>query len=83
MPICWLPVLTLMGGLDVTALLLIVAAGNLPDPALATVASSGFGAVAVVWARIFLKESIAPIQLVGMAMVFGGVAVLAGGSALF
>jgi drug/metabolite transporter (DMT)-like permease len=81
LPIRWLPVLTLMGGLDVTALLLIVAAGNLPDPALATVASSGFGAVAVVWARIFLKESIAPIQLGGMVLVFAGVAVLAGGAA--
>ena len=80
-PVRWLPVLSLMGLLDVTALLLIVTAGNLPDPALATVASSGFGAVAVVWARIFLKESIAPIQLVGMAMVFVGVGVLAGGPA--
>jgi drug/metabolite transporter (DMT)-like permease len=82
-PVRWLPVLSLMGLLDATALLLIVTAGNLPDPALATVASSGFGAVAVVWARIVLKETIAPIQLVGMAMVFGGVAVLASGSALF
>lgn len=78
LPVRWLPVLALMGGLDVTALLLIVTAGNLPDPALATVASSGFGAVAVVWARIFLRESIAPIQLAGMVLVFAGVAVLAG-----
>jgi drug/metabolite transporter (DMT)-like permease len=76
-PLRWLPILTLMGGLDVTALLLIVAAGNLPDATLATVASSGFGAVAVIWARLFLKEPIGTIQLIGIAFVFGGVVVLA------
>ncbi len=76
-PLRWLPVLTLMGGLDVAALLLVVAAGTLPDATLATVASSAFGAVAVVLARIFLKEPITPIQLTGMVMIFGGVGVLA------
>ncbi len=76
-PLRWLPMLTLMGGLDVTALLLVVAAGILPDATLATVASSAFGAVAVVLARIFLKEPITPIQLTGMIMIFGGVGVLA------
>ena len=81
LPLLWLPMLTLMGGLDVTALLLIVAAGTLPDPELATVASSAFGAVAVVWARLLLKESIAAKQLVGIALVFGGVVVLAGSGA--
>lgn len=81
-PIRWFPVLSLMGLLDVTALLLIISAGSLPDPTHATVASSAFGAVAVVWARVFLKESISPIQLVGMALVFVGVAVLAGSSGL-
>ena len=79
LPVRWLPVLTLMGALDVTALALIVGAGNLPDPALATVASSGFGAVAVIWARLFLKEAIGPMQLIGIGFVFAGVAVLAGG----
>jgi drug/metabolite transporter (DMT)-like permease len=77
LPLRWLPVLTLMGGLDITALLLIVAAGSLADPELATVASSAFGAVAVVWARLLLKEPIAPMQLLGIALVFCGVAVLA------
>jgi drug/metabolite transporter (DMT)-like permease len=74
----WLPFLALMGGLDVTALGTIIAAGNLPDPAFATVVSSAFGAVTVVLARLFLKEAISPAQLAGMAMIFGGVAVLAG-----
>jgi len=82
LPIRWLPVLSLMGLLDATALALVVAAGSLPDPTHGTVASSGFGAVAVVWARIFLKESIAPIQLGGMVLVFAGVAVLAWSAAV-
>src|SRR5690606_6403160 len=37
-PARWFPVLSLMGLLDVTALLLIVTAGSLPDPTHATVA---------------------------------------------
>jgi drug/metabolite transporter (DMT)-like permease len=56
----------------------ITAAGNLPDPAFATVVSSAFGAVTVLLARIFLKEPIAPAQFAGMVLIFGGVGVLAG-----
>jgi len=73
----WLPLLGLMGGLDVTALVLIASAGQLPDPALATVTSSAFGAVAVLLARLVLKERIAPAQLAGIVLIFSGVAVLA------
>jgi drug/metabolite transporter (DMT)-like permease len=74
----WLPFLALMGGLDVTALGTIVAAGNLPNPAFATVVSSAFGAVTVVLARLFLKEAVSPAQLAGMVMIFGGVVALVG-----
>jgi len=70
-------VLGLMGALDVGAFLAVVAAGNLPDPALATVTSSAFGAVTVILARVLLRERIAPVQLIGMVLIFGGVAVLA------
>jgi drug/metabolite transporter (DMT)-like permease len=77
-PARWLPLLGIMGGLDVVALSSIFAAGNLPDPAFAVVGSSAFSAVTVVLARAILKEPIAPIQLFGMALVFGGVAGLAG-----
>jgi drug/metabolite transporter (DMT)-like permease len=66
-----------MGCLDVAALGTIAAAGNLPDPEFATVVSSTFGAVTVVLARLFLKEPIAPAQLAGMVLIFGGVAALA------
>jgi drug/metabolite transporter (DMT)-like permease len=74
----WLPLLGFMGLLDVIALGTIVAAGNWPEPAFATVVSSAFGAVTVLLARLFLKEPIAPTQLGGMALIFGGVGVLAG-----
>jgi drug/metabolite transporter (DMT)-like permease len=76
-PAAWLPVLGLMGALDVGAFLAVVAAGTLPNPALATVTSSAFGAVTVVLASVILREKIAPIQLIGMVLIFGGVAVLA------
>ena len=78
LPARWLPMLGLMGALDVTALGTVVAAGNLADPEFATVVSSTFGAVAVILARLFLKEEIAPAQLGGMVLIFGGVAMLAG-----
>ena len=79
LPMRWLPLLALMGCLDVAALGTIVAAGNLPDPEFATVVSSAFGAVTVhACARVFLKEPISPAQLGGMALIFGGVGALAG-----
>lgn len=77
LPARWL-LLGLMGGLDVAAFAAILAAGNLPDPAFATVVSSAFSAVTVILARAILKEPISPIQLVGMILIFGGVAGLAG-----
>jgi drug/metabolite transporter (DMT)-like permease len=78
LPPRWLPLLGLMGGLDVAGLAAILAAGNLPDPAFATVASSAFSAVTVILARAILKEPISPVQLLGMILIFGGVAGLAG-----
>ena len=77
-PLGWLPLLGLMGCLDVIALGTITAAGNWPSPEFATVVSSAFGAITVVLARVFLKEEIAPVQAGGMVLIFGGVAVLAG-----
>jgi uncharacterized membrane protein len=78
LPVRWLPLLALMGCLDVAALGTIVAGGNLPDPEFATVVSAAFSAITVLLARAFLKEPIAPAQLAGMALIFGGAAALAG-----
>ncbi|MGH6864957.1 MAG: DMT family transporter [Methyloceanibacter sp.] len=77
-PASWLPLLALMGCLDVIALGTITAAGNLVDAAFATVVSSAFGAVSVLLARIFLKEPMASAQLGGITLIFGGVGLLAG-----
>jgi drug/metabolite transporter (DMT)-like permease len=75
----WLPLLAFMGCLDVLALTTVMAAGHMPNPAIATVVASSFSAVSVVLARIVLKEIIVPLQLIGMVMIFGGVAILAAG----
>ena len=77
-PMRWLPLLAVMGVLDVAALGTIVAAGSLPDAAFATVVSSAFGAVTVLLARAILKEPIAPLQAAGIVLIFAAVAVLAG-----
>lgn len=77
MPARWLPVLGAMGLLDVSALVAVTTAGNLPDPAIATVVSSGFGAVSVILAWLFLREKISMLQLLGIGLIFGGVMVLA------
>lgn len=77
-PARWLPMLAIMGVLDVAALGTIVAAGDLPDAAFATVVSSAFGAVTVLLARAFLKEPVAKLQAAGIVVIFAAVAVLAG-----
>lgn len=77
MPVRWLPVIVAMGLLDVGALLAVTMAGSLPDPAIATVVSSGFGAVSVILAWLLLREKISLLQLVGIVLIIGGVVVLA------
>jgi uncharacterized membrane protein len=76
-PVRWLPVIAVMGVLDVCALVSVTTAGTLPDPAIATVVSSGFGAVSVILARIFLSERISVLQFFGIVLIFVGVGVLA------
>ena len=77
LPLRWLPLLGLMGCLDVAALAALTAAGNLPSPEFTTVVSSAFGAITVLLARVFLKEPISLVQLGGILLIFGGVASLA------
>ncbi len=74
----WLPLLAVMGVLDVAALGTIVAAGDLPDAAFATVVSSAFGAVTVLLARVVLEEPVSKLQAAGIILIFAAVAVLAG-----
>jgi drug/metabolite transporter (DMT)-like permease len=69
-------VLALMGLLDALALGLVTAAGGLAHAEYASVASSLFGVLTVLLAAWFLKEHVRPVQWLGIACVFGGIAVL-------
>lgn len=68
--------LVLMGLLDALALGLVTASGSLPRAEYASVASSLFGVLTILLAAWFLKEHVRPVQWLGIACVFGGIAVL-------
>jgi drug/metabolite transporter (DMT)-like permease len=66
-----------MGACDALALSLVLAAGSLPNPEFASVASSTFGMVTILLAWGFLKEKMTPPQWGAVAMVFAGIGYLA------
>jgi drug/metabolite transporter (DMT)-like permease len=68
--------LVVMGVLDVVALGLVTASGALPKAEYAAVAASLFGVLTVILAAWFLKERTRPIQWLGIATVFSGIAAL-------
>ncbi len=70
----WL--LVLMGVVDAVALGLVTAAGSLPRAEYASVTASLFGVLTVLLAAWFLKERVRPVQWLGIAAVFCGIAVL-------
>ncbi|EAU42091.1 hypothetical protein FP2506_16699 [Fulvimarina pelagi HTCC2506] len=70
------PLVLLVASLDVIAVTSVVAAGTMEAPELAVVVASSFGVITIVLARIFLKEHVAPIQWLGIAMVFVSVMIL-------
>ncbi len=72
-----LPVLVLMGVADGIALLMINSAGHLPDAQYASVASSTFGLLTIVFAWIFLKERLSNLQWLGCLIAFAGIGYLA------
>ena len=73
----FLKTLSLMGALDAIALTCVLAAGSLPNPEYAAVASAIFGIVTILLAWRFLAEAMTPLQWLGVAVVFGGIATLA------
>jgi drug/metabolite transporter (DMT)-like permease len=73
----YLKTLGLMGLLDATALAAVLAAGSLPHPEYAAVASAIFGIITILLAWRFLHERMQPIQWLGVAVVFSGIATLA------
>ena len=72
-----LPLLALMGVLDVTALGFVIAAGSLANPEFAAVASSVFGLITIVLAWRFLGEAMRALQWGGVGLVFASIAWLA------
>ena len=69
-------VLALMGAIDAAALGLVTASGGLPQAEYAAVSSSLFGVLTILLAAWFLKERVRPVQWLGIATVFAGIAAL-------
>jgi len=70
------PVLAGMGLLDATALAVVQIAGRLEHPEYAAIAASLFGVITILLAWRFLAEAVRPLQWLGIAVVFGGIATL-------
>ena len=68
--------LCLMGICDGVALLCIIAAASLPNPAFASVAASTFGICTIILAWVWLKERMNPTQIFGCALAFAGIGYL-------
>ncbi|MGI9406026.1 MAG: DMT family transporter [Hyphomicrobiaceae bacterium] len=77
LPVRWIPLIVLMGLLDVGGLATLSAAGHLPGAEIATVVGSCFGIVTILLAWVVLREKIFPVQWLGIALVFGGGMLLA------
>ena len=69
-------VLAGMGLLDAVALGLVTTSGGLPKAEYASVSSSLFGVLTVLLATWFLSEKARPVQWLGIATVFSGIAIL-------
>ena len=77
LPWRWWPVVLGQGLLDAAGYLFLFAGSYGPDPEIAAVAGSTFGAVTTLLARFVLREAIGGVQWGGILLVFAGVAVLA------
>lgn len=71
-----LPLLAVMGLLDVLGMSALFAAGRTEQPELATVCSAAAGAITVILAALVLKEKVKLGRWLGIALVFSGVSAL-------
>lgn len=76
LPMKWWPFLGVQGLLDGSGYLFLFLGSGGPGAEIAAVTASAFGAVTTLLARIFLREAMTGPQWCGIALVFGGVAVL-------
>ena len=66
----------LLGLLDAAALVIVQAAGGLPQAEYAAIAASLFGVMKILLAGRFLGKPVRAVQWLGIAVVFGGIAAL-------
>lgn len=66
-----------MGLCDTVALASVLFAGNLPGGTFAMVTASLFGVITIILAWVFLKERLAPLQWVGLAVTFTAIGAIA------
>lgn len=75
-PVKWWPFVAMQGLLDAGGYMALFAGSTADSREVVTVIASTFGAVAVLLARVILKERIVPLQWFGLLLVFSGVVVL-------
>ena len=75
-PIKWWPLIVAQGALDAGGYMLLFSGSAGEGREITAVTASAFGAVTTILARIFLKERMRLLQWVGVAFIFGGIAVL-------
>jgi drug/metabolite transporter (DMT)-like permease len=73
----WLAVAAGQGALDTLAFVAVLTVRGEADAAIASIVSSTFGIVTIALARIFLREAVTRRQWAGIALTFGGIALLA------
>jgi drug/metabolite transporter (DMT)-like permease len=66
----------LIAALDVLAVVAVIAAGRLPGREFAAIGVSAYGAIAVIFAMVFLKEKVSWRQWAGIILIVAGVATL-------
>jgi drug/metabolite transporter (DMT)-like permease len=72
-----MPLLLVMGVLDAIAIGSVMLAGNRAHPEFASIAASTFGVLTIILAAVFLKESVARTQWLGIVVVFAAIGYLA------
>ncbi len=75
-PLRWWPTVALQGCLDAAGYLFLFAGSQGDGREIVAVTASAFGTVTTLLARFILRETMSWIQWCGIALVFGGIAVL-------
>lgn len=75
-PGAWWPLVALQGLIDTSGYLFLYQGSHGEGAEIAAVTASAFGAVTTLLAWLFLRERVTPVQWIGIACIFLGVAVL-------